>query len=1055
MRELPCNAGYTPQDNRADFGPISPLLTILDMNTLKRHEDPWKVYKEETPSTTQHFAGRSARLLESLQSSHLRSLMQSFFRQRSVRSKPNRRVRVSANSMSFEDFFSSLKETTGQDYQRSDVEELFNEMDISCDGWVGWQTFHNFILQHYKHIKDSMWACKNLPISQPSIHHCTYNKQEPIVRVLALSQSPPMRYISVSKRGTLIVWNRHLNNIKPLEMCAGPFNKRQYRKRFQGWTTDAVYMGNVHKIAVATLSRGIHFFDITTTCSFEQVHLFGLSHIATALSYWYDIEAPGEKCVLMWGDDRGSVNLLWFLQPFKGLFEMPFTNQTGPVQIFMPVSVCIFIALVSYQHIPKIHSEPINRILYEPHDELIITSSESPASSVVIIDVSQKRQEYIWKIEKGVKCFDFSFSLGLLVTAGVGSAVRLWNRYVTSRPTAVLRSHQTTVVDVVIHQALGKIFSYSKDAVLKIWDIPSQQCLKTILLQFPNIHLGFTPEHGSFPLLLSLTPDPILLVTCREYLATLHLHKSESNSRSGIYTCALYNPHHQQVITACADSTLTVWDVKTGIKKMEIRNAHGKEEVSCMALDVHQRRLISAATNGTIKVWNLLNGLNLHKLETISNAEVTGIICHHDNQLLATGWSRLIAQYSIAFSEDIYVNADLSWKSGRQHGEDILAMDHCPGLGLLATGSYDGEIIIWSLALQKPITRLQTHQQEKAHLPVHRLLFLQRRAQQSHLRSGAVLLSSQNGFVCWWSVCGPRHNHGQFYAPDGSDEIVMGLSTDQENSLLVTGDTAGFIKVWDISQYALSAADTESAEDLPSLLHSWRGHERAIVSSEVLAYESKLFVLSVSVDHRACLWTSQGCCVGCFGQEQQWDLSSPDTYQTNREHTSPIKEEEEERTEDSQSRVSAGSFICWGESSEVTGTSLSAGDSQQTELALDLQRSRMSLQTPDSDRSSSLERFPLPKYSKVLSGDHALRDLEIKMTARQRRPRDSGREKLCRIGNEFMPLQSLELPEISELKDVPLKPWRLKIGQISSGGAEASSRMLSSEAPLHCETLED
>lgn len=60
-------------------------------------------------------------------------------------------------------------------------------------------------------------------------------------------------------------------------MCAGPFNKRQYRKSFQGWTTDAVYLGNVHKIAVATLSRGIHFFDVTTTCSFEQVHLFGMT----------------------------------------------------------------------------------------------------------------------------------------------------------------------------------------------------------------------------------------------------------------------------------------------------------------------------------------------------------------------------------------------------------------------------------------------------------------------------------------------------------------------------------------------------------------------------------------------------------------------------------------------------------------------------------------------------------------------------------------------------------------------------------------------------------
>ncbi|XP_073685089.1 cilia- and flagella-associated protein 337 [Garra rufa] len=1028
------------------------------MNTLKRHEDPWKVYKEEIPSTVQHFSGRSVCLLESLQSSHLRSLMQSFFRQRSVRSKPNRRVRardrVSANSLSFEDFLSSLKEATGQDYRRSDVEELFNEMDITCEGRVGWQTFNAFILQHYKHIKDSMRACKHVPISQPSIHHCTYNKQEPIVRVLALSQSPPMRYISVSKRGTLIVWNRHLNNIKPLELCAGPFNKRQYRKRFQGWTTDAVYMANVHKIAVATLSRSIHFFDVTTTCSFEQVHLFGLSHIPTALCYWYDTEAPGEKCVLMWGDDRGSVNLLWFLQPFKGLFEMPFTNQTGPVQVYMP-DIHAHSALVSYQHIPNIHSEPINRILYEPHDELIITSSESPSSSVVIIDVNQKKEEYIWRIEKGVKCFDFSFSLGLLATAGAGPTVRLWNRYVTSRPTAVLHSHQTTVVDVLIHQALGKIFSYSKDAVLKLWDIPSQQCLKTIPLQFPNIHLGFTPEHGSFPLLLSLTADPVLLVTCREYLAALHLHKSESSSTSGIYTCALYNPHLQQVITACADSTLTLWDVKAGIKRMEIRNAHGKEEVSCMALDIHQRRLISAATNGTIKVWNLLNGLNLHKLETVSSAEVTGVICHHDNQLLATGWSRLISRYSIAFSDDIYVKADLSWKSGRQHREDILAMDYCPCLELLATGSYDGEIIIWSMALQKPITRLQTNQQETDHLPVHRLLFLQRRAQQSHLRSGAVLISSQAGFVRWWSVCGPRHNLGQFYAPDGSNERVMGLSTDQENSLLVTGDTAGFIKVWDISQYALNAVDMESGEDLPQLMHSWRGHERAIVSSEVLVYESQLFILSASLDRKACLWTTQGGCVGCFGQEQQWDLKNPDTYQTNRERTSPIKEEEKERTEDSQSRVSAGSFICWGESSEVTGTSFSAGNSQQTELALDLQRLHTALETPESecmsDRSSSLEKFPLPKYSKVLSGDH----VEMKMSAPQRRPRGIGREKICRFGNEFMPFQLLELPDISELKDVPLKPWKLKIRQISSRGTEVSSGLLSSEDSLHFETLDD
>lgn len=150
------------------------------------------------------------------------------------------------------------------------------------------------------------------------------------------------------------------------------------------------------------------------------------------------------------------------------------------------------------------------------------------------------------------------------------------------------------------------------------------------------------------------------------------------------------------------------------------------------------------------KVWNALNGHNLHKLEAVSKTEVTGIICHHDNQLIATGWSRLIAQYNIGFSnvrdthlrthfngrlmcifncgfwvsdfmlilwvlwgQDTYVKADLSLEPGCQHSEDILAMDHCPSLGILATGSYDGEIIMWNMGLQRSITRLQRSPPDK------------------------------------------------------------------------------------------------------------------------------------------------------------------------------------------------------------------------------------------------------------------------------------------------------------------------------------------------------
>lgn len=89
------------------------------------------------------------------------------------------------------------------------------------------------------------------------------------------------------------------------------------------------------------------------------------------------------------------------INPFLLLLKLHVTDVVKNIYFMNPEQdICAHSALISYQHIPRIHSEPINRILYEPHDELIITSSESPASSVVIMDVNQKREKYIWRTEK-------------------------------------------------------------------------------------------------------------------------------------------------------------------------------------------------------------------------------------------------------------------------------------------------------------------------------------------------------------------------------------------------------------------------------------------------------------------------------------------------------------------------------------------------------------------------------------------------------------------------------------------------------------------------------
>lgn len=67
-------------------------------------------------------------------------------------------------------------------------------------------------------------------------------------------------------------------------------------------------------------------------------------------------------------------------------------------------------------------------------------------------------------------------------------------------------------------------------------------------------------------------------------------------------SCALYNPTLKQVVTGHADSSVSLWDVETGRRRLQILNAHGEEELLCLALDSSNRRLITGARNGTIKV---------------------------------------------------------------------------------------------------------------------------------------------------------------------------------------------------------------------------------------------------------------------------------------------------------------------------------------------------------------------------------------------------------------------------------------------------------------------
>ena len=51
------------------------------------------------------------------------------------------------------------------------------------------------------------------------------------------------------------------------------------------------------------------------------------------------------------------------------------------------------------------------------------------------------------------------------MTGSADHVVRFWDPYVTSRPVATLVDHRSPIVDVIIHNEMGVVFSYSQDKV--------------------------------------------------------------------------------------------------------------------------------------------------------------------------------------------------------------------------------------------------------------------------------------------------------------------------------------------------------------------------------------------------------------------------------------------------------------------------------------------------------------------------------------------------------------------------------------------------------------
>lgn len=803
---------------------------------------------------------------------------------------------------------------------REEYGEFFDKIDTAKEGTVDWDKFAGYMLMEFYERDDHV---KSTQVIQWQDLRILSSPHKDVIQKVSYLKNIK-KYIAISKEGIVSTWDMRLRLQRTIKIVTESCSARDL------WVTSFVALLNINKLALSFTSKEIAIYDLSTNMEFNcQYKIQGLGNIPLCLDYWSNSENTSEA-ILLWGDAAGFVTALHFTSANISLFERP-SAPAGEKQDTCTIMQLKDIANRKFKNVQLLkthcHNDWVRQVLFIPSLECFISCSTTWNNSLVLGWMEKNAKDAaklllqghrrpvarrisrksVFQISQGVNAFDYHEKLNLIASAGVNNHVCLWNPYVISKPTGLLRGHMTSVVQVKFIKCRGQLVSFSKDKVLRIWDVQLQVCIQRLAGMFPKgQEVSYSLYFDESMIRLFLTFNSELTV-----LEMKHEIKDRVMSHSKPVVGVLYNRTYGQVVSASKDGTLNFWVAETGKKVKQLKSTHGKTELTCLAQDTTETRLLSGALDGTIKMWDF-NGHCYHTMKCQDQGQSTDIcqILSLKRNTLAVGWTRNITVFRDKNLENYFVDAS-EWIGPQLHDDDILALDFTPP-NILASGSYSGEIIIWNSVTEQPVKRFQQRSKKdqltrRKSSSTPKVLINGRGSAEERStqgRSGALLSANGDtnddqelesdailslcflngrsvganlvscggsGWVRFWSTLNSETSPlvAEFMAHVHAGNIIMAV--DKMAKWLVTGDQDGLIKVWDIANYC-----TELSADLvtqpPDVSCQFQQHVDLISSIEVFERNERTLILSGSADCSVQLTDIDGNPIGCFGQEERWKI---------------------------------------------------------------------------------------------------------------------------------------------------------------------------------------
>ena len=342
----------------------------------------------------------------------------------------------------------------------------------------------------------------------------------------------------------------------------------------------------------------------------------------------------------------------------------------------------------------------------------------------------------------------------------------IWDCYRQAPPPVnFFNGHSSRVHGVAFFPDGRRIVSGSADQTIKIWDIATGECLRTIT------------GHSHRVLAVTISPDGVLIAsasadhTIKIWQATDGRLVTTLSNHSGAVNCLQFSSDGRRLLSGSDDRTARIWDLRSGTQ-IQLFKGH-KDTVSGVAFTPDQRYVFTSSWDKTIKMWQAATGKALRTF-TGHKHVIRGLALAGDGKtLLSASWDRTARLWNADSGKEI---RPLIGHKGR-----LYCIAISPDGRRVLTGSLDKTMRLWDVESGQ---ELQIFRQDSN---LYSIAF--------SADGTLAVCGGGNGSIYLWSVASewePRIFRGHD-APIGSVALAL------DGRLAATGSDDNTIRIWDIA----------------------------------------------------------------------------------------------------------------------------------------------------------------------------------------------------------------------------------------------------------------